>query len=592
MRRSRPGPTRSSGTARAVSSTCWRVTRCSLACRCTPRCSRSSSRCSTSSACSRRSPRSRCSPARRRSRCTPTTVRSRCRGHTRPSCASRCGRSPTSTTPTARRDWCRDRTSATVARRRVSARSTSRPRCPPGACCSTTDRCGTAAARTRATTAGSGSWSTTARGSSVRRRTSCWRCRATSRPRSRGGCRRCWATACTAASWATSTSRTPVCASTPTSPPPWSGSGCDEFVPVASATVPTDLTRAAHSSIVPIHDDERNRPVSAMASSPRCSIRARGLFTAVMVLSAACLSGTSPTSAGAAEQNDGPAKSPPLQARPAVTTSKLDAALAQLPAVVRAAMRTTGDPGVAVGVVWRDKAVFVEGFGVREEGEAAEVTPDTVFQLASTSKPIASTVVAAAVGEKKLAWDDPVVEYLPTFALADPYVTQHVTVADLFAHRSGLPDHAGDYLQYIGYDREYILSHLHREPLAAFRANYAYTNLGLTAAALASAAAAGTDWEDLSAQLLYRPLGMTSTSSRFADYLSAGNRALTHVKVGDEWVAKYTFDDDVASPAGGVSTSARDMTKWMRLQLANGKFEGNQVVDADALARTHLPATV
>ncbi len=215
-----------------------------------------------------------------------------------------------------------------------------------------------------------------------------------------------------------------------------------------------------------------------------------------------------------------------------------------------------------------------------------------MFQLASVSKPLASTVVAAAVGQKKLAWDDPVVKYTPTFALGDPYVTQNVTVADLMSHRSGLPGNAGDYLQYVGYDRDYILSRLRLEPLSAFRSSYAYTNFGFAAGAFAAATAAGADWADLADQVLYQPLGMTATSSRFADYEKADNKAPTHVQIGGDWVAKYTFDDDAASPAGGVSSTARDFTKWMRLQLANGSFDGKQVIDADALARTHLPATV
>src|SRR5262249_34481552 len=136
----------------------------------------------------------------------------------------------------------------------------------------------------------------------------------------------------------------------------------------------------------------------------------------------------------------------PSEAPPAVTKRRLNSALAQLPDVVRAAMHKTGVPGVSVGIVWHDQAVLIEGFGVCEEGKPAEITPDTVFQLASTAKPIASTVVAGVVGQKKLAWDDPVVKYTPSFVLGDPHVTQNVTVADLFSHRSGLPDQAGDYL--------------------------------------------------------------------------------------------------------------------------------------------------
>lgn len=94
------------------------------------------------------------------------------------------------------------------------------------------------------------------------------------------------------------------------------------------------------------------------------------------------------------------------------------------------------------------------------------------------SKPLASTVVAGVVDGGTLAWDDPVAAQLPGFALKDPWVTAHVTYADLFSHRSGLPDHSGDLLEDLGYDRTYILDHLKYEPLGPFRASYAYTNYG------------------------------------------------------------------------------------------------------------------
>ncbi|MFI0088612.1 serine hydrolase [Streptomyces bobili] len=280
---------------------------------------------------------------------------------------------------------------------------------------------------------------------------------------------------------------------------------------------------------------------------------------------------------------------PPAQPPPRLTRAKVDAAVDRLDGVVQDAMRRTGVPGVAVGVVHDDEVLYLKGFGARKAGAKGRVGPDTVFQLASVSKPVASTVVAAAVGEKTVGWDDPVVEHSPDFALKDPWVTRHVTLADLFSHRSGLPDHAGDLLEDLGYDRSYILERLRYEPSAPFRAHYAYTNFGLTEAAVAVARAADTNWEDLSADKLYRPLGMDSTSSSFADYEKAGNKAVTHVRQGDTWQAEFVRDADAQSPAGGASSTVRDMTKWLRLQLGNGKFEGRQVVDADALEQTHLP---
>ncbi|UYQ62894.1 serine hydrolase [Streptomyces peucetius] len=302
------------------------------------------------------------------------------------------------------------------------------------------------------------------------------------------------------------------------------------------------------------------------------------------VLLASLLVATGATAAGAAE--------PPPPPPPQLTDKQVDDAVAKLDGIVRDGMKRTGVPGVAVAVVHKDRVVHIEGFGERETGKAGAVSPDTVFQLASLSKPLASTVVAGAVGDKAIAWDDPVAKHVPHFALKDPWVTEHVTVADLFSHRSGLPDHGGDLLEDLGYDRDYILSHLRHLPLAPFRASYAYTNFGLTAAGVAVAEASNTDWEKLAEDTLYSPAGMNSTSSRFDDYEKARNKAVTHVKEGDTWKARYVRDADAQSPAGGVSSTAEDMATWMRLQLANGKLGDDRIIPAGPLTRTHEPAAV
>ena len=62
--------------------------------------------------------------------------------------------------------------------------------------------------------------------------------------------------------------------------------------------------------------------------------------------------------------------------------------------------------------------------------------------------------------------------------------------------------------------------------------------------------------------------------------------------VDGKWVQKFKRDPDTESPAGGASSSVNDLAKWMRLQLANGKFGGKQIVDEKALAATHHPQIV
>lgn len=317
----------------------------------------------------------------------------------------------------------------------------------------------------------------------------------------------------------------------------------------------------------------------------RAGHRGRAALTTVAVASL--------LSAGYAACGSAWAAAPPPQPPPQLTQTKVDDAVGKLDGIVRSGMRKTGVPGVAVVVVHKDRVVYLKGFGERRAGQPGTVDPDTVFELASLSKPLASTVVAGVVGSKTIAWDDPVAGRLPGFALRDPWVTEHASYADLFAHRSGLPDHAGDLLEDLGYDRTYILDHLRYEPLTPFRASYAYTNYGVTAAGQAAANAKDTTWEKLAEDTLYGPAGMNSTSSRFADYDKAADKAVNHVKAADgSWQAKYVRDADTQSPAGGASSTARDMGTWLRLQLANGKLDGKQVIPAAPLERTHLPEIV
>ncbi len=287
---------------------------------------------------------------------------------------------------------------------------------------------------------------------------------------------------------------------------------------------------------------------------------------------------------------------------PAPSPASVQAALTRLDTQVPAWMARTGVPGVAVSVVFRGQTVYARGFGVRRVGEAAAVDADTVFQLASLSKPIGATVMAAqmpgsaqAPTESPIDWNTPIQPLMPGFALAypDPQDNARLTLGDLYAHRSGLPDHAGDQLEDLGWGRGEVLQRLRQVALKPY-GHYDYTNFGLTAAAQAMAQARGIDWATLSRQSLYSPLGMDHTSSRFADFAAQANRAWGHVQLGishetyGALPARYAVQEpprqpDAQSPAGGVSSSAADMGQWMKLVLAQGQWQGRPLASAAAL---------
>lgn len=265
-----------------------------------------------------------------------------------------------------------------------------------------------------------------------------------------------------------------------------------------------------------------------------------------------------------------PMPPPPMVVLLPEDAARIDSAVASLDGLGETMLERAGIPGLAIGVVHRGETVFARGFGTANVDTGAPVDAETVFLLASLSKAVGASVVAHEVGQGTVTWETPVRDYLPAFDLGDPWVSAHVTIGDLYAHRSGLPDHAGDDLEDLGYGRDAVLERLRLLPMGPFRASYAYTNFGLTAAAEATAVAAGTDWASLSETAVYGPLGMTATSSRHADYMDRDNRASSHTPERGEYRVNDSRQPDAQSPAGGVSSTVTDMARWMAMILADG----------------------
>jgi len=126
-----------------------------------------------------------------------------------------------------------------------------------------------------------------------------------------------------------------------------------------------------------------------------------------------------------------------------VTSEQVTHATQELEKLAQKQIQEDALPGLAIAIVFQDKAVYAKGFGVRDTSTKVPVDADTVFQLASLSKSIGSTVVAELVGEGKITWDSKLNVLDSSFAMFDPWVTREITIRDMYAHRSGFPEHAG-----------------------------------------------------------------------------------------------------------------------------------------------------
>src|SRR5579884_3785220 len=264
-------------------------------------------------------------------------------------------------------------------------------------------------------------------------------------------------------------------------------------------------------------------------------------------------------------------------------------------AAIDAILRKTRDfwhaPGIAAAVVRNDKLEYLNGVGVRELGRDKPVTADTLFAIGSCTKAFTATALAILVEEGKAKWDDLVRMHLPWFRLDDMLADRDVRLDDLLCHRIGLASH--DMLWYGApwSIKESVRRMAFLERHTSFRSTYEYNNLAYLAAGLAIEAIAQRPWHIFVQERLFKPLQMRDAVFTSGEALRSPNHARPHGHddSGKVTVIPWYADDKQIRASGSIKASVRDLSQWLRFQLADGKMDGKQVVPAAALAETHVP---
>ena len=264
-------------------------------------------------------------------------------------------------------------------------------------------------------------------------------------------------------------------------------------------------------------------------------------------------------------------------------------------AYVRSVMQAFDVPGVSLAIVKDGRVVMTRGYGVRKLGEPAPVDSLTLFGIASNTKAFTATSLGLLVEEGKLAWDAPVIRYLPWFQMYDPYVTRELTIRDLLVHRSGLGLGAGDLLWWppSDYTRREIAEHLRWVPLAtSFRSAYAYDNVLYNVAGEVIQAVSGMPWEDFVATRILQRVGMSTSNDRGSLGGKGTDTATPHASIDGHVQPVEAFASDAVNPAGGINSNAVDMAKWLIVQMDSGRLaDGTRLFSPRTARELWTPVT-
>src|SRR5690606_27464841 len=250
-------------------------------------------------------------------------------------------------------------------------------------------------------------------------------------------------------------------------------------------------------------------------------------------------------------------------------------------------------PGVSVTVVKDGQTLLAKGYGVKDITRPDPVDEHTLFCIASNTKAFTGTLLAMLVDEGVIAWGDLVIDHLPWFKMADPYVTNHMAVEDLLVHRSGLGLGAGDLLQFppTTYTAREIVERLRYVPLeSSFRQRYAYDNALYIVAGELIREVTGKSWEEQVQNRIFNPLGMKESIPHISDLMSQSNIAMPHTPVDGKVTLGENFPAirmlDASNAAGGISSNAAEMANWMKFQLDSGRTSnGQHLLDANSIER-------
>ena len=248
----------------------------------------------------------------------------------------------------------------------------------------------------------------------------------------------------------------------------------------------------------------------------------------------------------------------------------------QVDELVENTLKSFNVPGIAVAIVKDGKIVLSKGYGVKSIQTKEKVDANTLFGIASNSKAFTTAALAMLVDEKKLNWDDKVLQYLPDFKMYNEYVTNEFTIRDLVTHRSGLGLGAGDLMIWPdGSDfkaTDIIRNLQYLKPVSAFRTKYDYDNLLYIVAGEVIAKVSGKSWCDFIEDRIMKPLEMNNSAASFVRLKDSTNIIAPHVPTDGKLKIISRYKNQTFDAAAGIYSSVNDLSKWMIMQLQNGKY--------------------
>jgi len=267
---------------------------------------------------------------------------------------------------------------------------------------------------------------------------------------------------------------------------------------------------------------------------------------------------------------------------------------AKLDREIERVFRQSDAPGLAVGVVKDQELVYAKGFGVVNLETGGEVTPRTLFHMASITKPFVATSIVQLLEQGKLSLDDPIVDYLPYFQMEDRRYPM-LTIRQFLTHSSGMPDVEDYHWDEPEYDEgaleRYVRSLGDRALVSVPGEKFMYSNMAFEVLGDLIAKVSGQSFADYVKEQILLPLGMNDSSILIRD-VDPALLANGHVQEegGQIRVSEHYAYNRAHGPSSCLYSNVVDMSQWAIANMNRGELEGRRILDTSSYELLWAPA--
>lgn len=255
--------------------------------------------------------------------------------------------------------------------------------------------------------------------------------------------------------------------------------------------------------------------------------------------------------------------------------------------IVTQELKNHNIPGAAYVVIKNNEIVALKTIGYIDKKKTKKINKDTVFRLASVSKPFAATITTMLAQEKVLNLSDPIKKHIPSFELATKGSADKIKLKHILSHSSGLMPNAYDNLLHENWSMQKIISRFDRvTPICKPEKCYGYQNIAYGFLQFAIENSQTKSYESLLQERIFTPLKMNNASVGFNAFVSNKNTAQPHVLIKStktkkkdrkgRYIRKNVWhpvkvkpDYYKVAPAAGINASISDLAKWVGANMGN-----------------------